>query len=156
VSHLNFQVKRIASHILCRNLPSGAERGNPSNNQPPSRGSSNAPRGGGGRWTTTPDNNADTAAWNYQTVQPPPSAQTQAPPQAFRPNPRYYNGTVTARFGPRFLDANPYLTCLTCGESFPDRSDLFEHLDARRHAVDPVTKQPEAYTRPDISRNLDF
>lgn len=45
--------------------------------------------------------------------------------------------------------------CLTCGTYFSDRSDLFEHLEARQHGVDFWTGNPESYTRPQVWRDID-
>jgi len=55
----------------------------------------------------------------------------------------------------QFQNAGPYLTCQECGDTFNDRSALFEHLEARRHAVDLNSGKRVAYTRPASSRAMD-
>ncbi|KAL4886534.1 hypothetical protein BJY04DRAFT_213296 [Aspergillus karnatakaensis] len=43
-------------------------------------------------------------------------------------------------------------TCLTCGEYFSIRDDLFEHIEAYQHGRDLVTLKREHYTRPSSYR----
>ncbi|KAL2818248.1 kinase-like domain-containing protein [Aspergillus cavernicola] len=49
-------------------------------------------------------------------------------------------------------DQDPFLTCVTCKESFHFRSDLLKHLKKQQHARDLVTKEGRYYKRSEAPR----